>query len=320
MTETDVVRRLADVATTTGVDPDAWLKIRARITDLPPAPARRHVPRRLVLAVAAALIVVLGMAAILARGDGDRVRTVDDPTTTLDPHPTTPDRRRTTTTSPSAGTSLPEGGAPAGDAPSTAVAGSSGTDRGRISASPTGTGTGSGSGPPTSAPAGPTDTTRPSPPAPTRLSPMGVVSSTQGFDVELVYSANTLYIRRTDDVGSVPGPPDGYGYLDAVTWGDVSGASCLTWGGNAYMFPGATQPEVVVFGVVSTAVTQFLIVMGDGTPFGGAPGPIVEPGLRVWFANLPDGPIDHIEARDAANTLVASIANPSAGVPTAVQC
>jgi hypothetical protein len=94
--EAELSRRLEDLAATTTVDAEAWEKIQSRIAAT--SSRTRPTPWQLV-AVAAALVVVLGAIVLTRRDDGSRVETGDDETTTTTDHDTssTSDRDLTTT-------------------------------------------------------------------------------------------------------------------------------------------------------------------------------------------------------------------------------
>ena len=126
--DTELTRRLTDAAATTTIDPGAWDRICERTEGgdaTPPAPRRRFGPGpglspRGLLAIAAALALVVGIAAVaLGRdGDHDRVRMSGEPTT----EPPTTDSPQTTTATTTPTTAAPTQTTVPATTPTTAAA------------------------------------------------------------------------------------------------------------------------------------------------------------------------------------------------------
>jgi hypothetical protein len=78
--DAELTRRLTDLAATTTTDPGAWDRISERTATLSPVRGRSGPSPRWLLAIAAAAVLLLGVAAVLLRDDRhDRARTVDQP-------------------------------------------------------------------------------------------------------------------------------------------------------------------------------------------------------------------------------------------------
>src|SRR5688572_25300388 len=97
---------------------------------------------------------------------------------------------------------------------------------------------------------GPAGAEAPAPPA----DPLPALVTVQSDDytAELVVTADenghSGYFRRTDDVGSSPGPvPDPYGFVQASGW-PVTGRRCLASGGGELTFPDA-GPHAFTYGI-----------------------------------------------------------------------
>lgn len=276
------------------------------------------------LALAVALVVLLGAGMILGRNDDSRVPMVSRTTTT--------DGTRSSTTVPSS-TTAP---APSTTAPSSAGSSEEATglgsgarrggspggrsDRGGAMPTPLPPGQG-GPGSPPGPPGGRGGATRlPIPPAPTpppgRISAVASAFSAQFccgmepppdlYEVELVYAGGVLYFRRLDDVGSNPGPPDRYGHADTWAPGDISGAQCLATGGGVYQFPDA-GPDAYMWGLAGPDIASITITFQGGQTMPTGPAlPIPDgSGLRAWIiGDLPPGPVERIDGADKfANVL-----------------
>jgi hypothetical protein len=275
------------------------------------------------LAVAAALLALLGATMILNHKDDGRVRTVDRTTTT--DHTTTTDR---TTPSTSRRSATPTtGSAPHGAAPSPTGPGRSEQVTSPVPGAPgAGTSTGQddpGNGNPTGPDAPPTAPSARATPVATSWSGQssGCWSTECGYEVELVYTDGSLYFRRVDDVGSPPGPPDGHGYVDRWTPGDVSGTRCLATSGGVYQFPDAA-PVPFIWGLAGSDIASITITIpGRSTTYTGPALPIPDgSGLRAWIIDVPPGAVERVEGSDSYANVVATITNPPDGYSGSAGC
>jgi hypothetical protein len=327
----ELARRLDLVANTTTMDIDAaWDNIQARIaTPDHGQTGQAGTRRRAMLAVAAALLILVGATTILNRhdNDDDKVRTEDRTTTS-----TTNRRSTSSTTAPD----------PSGTAP---TSGGSATGTGSGSGSATGPGGSEQANPASDAPGGAGTPTGPNSPgsgtpagsgaslpaAPTRASAVASTWSEQYccgmtppagmYQVELVYAGGVLYFRRVDDVGSTPGPPDGYGSVDTWIPGGISGTWCLATAGGVYQFPN-DEPKSFMWGLAGPDVASITItVPGQPNTYTGPALPLPDiTGLSAWIISLPPGQVERIEGSDANANVVATITNPPDGYTGSTGC
>jgi hypothetical protein len=130
--------------------------------------------------------------------------------------------------------------------------------------------------------------------------------ASDGFTVELVWADDTLYLRRTDDVGSLPGdPPDGFGSASAAGWGAVDGPTCLTFGGGSHVFADVGG-RGFSYGVVGGDITRIEVETDDAVRSPGSIGPTVRGGMRAWLAAHPYAEVTKVEGFNRAGQLVAS--------------
>jgi hypothetical protein len=289
----ELAGRLDLLADTTTADVDAaWDAIQARLAG--ERQARARTARRPLLAVAVVLLLLLGAATILGRDDDRRVRMEDHSAST---------DRTTTSTSPRSSTSTTEPAPPVG---ATSVAdpadgATSGGAGGQGAGSPTGQDDPSTADPSGAAAAATTPSGRAA----------ALATWSSYYEVELVYAGGALYFRRVDDVGAAPGPPDGHGYVDIWTPGDVSGARCLASSGGVYQFPDF-GPDAYIWGLAGPDIDSIDIRTAAGGFGRTGPKEAVPDGSgrRAWMAQIAPGPVERIEGRDANGNVVATITLP----------
>lgn len=284
-------RRLADIAATTTVDPEAMDKIRQRTAVTRPTRWR-------LATVAAAIVLVVGAVVLTQRDRGSQVKTDQDrTTTTTDRDPTT-----TTTTAPSAPLepgAPPPVGIPGGATGGSAPAGSGvGTGTGGAQPAPTPASPDAGTDPATPAtPAAPAPAVPSQPTAPDGLVPT-VTLATADYELQATVrldAANGVYymnIWRTDGT-----------YVTMWNWSERPGQNCLGGSGLDVAFDG-TPAHAVDWGLVRADATEVRLVSTSQIMARAQLGPEVVPGLRAWIGEQPLGQLDHVEARDAGGNVL----------------
>ena len=313
--ETELVRWFENLAATTTIDPHAWDKIQAGIAagtpGAPPKAAPRalrpprapRAPRRLALAVAAVLLIVLSAAVAVSRSDHGHVRTGDGPRGSEDDRSSTSRPGGDASTSTSTTSSPP----PRPDTPGSAGSGP-GDGPGPIA----------GTTPPDAS--GPGGAAAPDPDTPPPRAAPAAVLPMPGYTVEVIQSPDTLWFRRTDDVGSQPGGPDGYGYINASAVGGASPTPyCLTSGGGYDERPGF-DTDTFIYGLYGSEIYEIFIVMANGDTYSvglyaNQPGQ----GLWVWMTAIGEGPVDLVRAVDVNGTVV-SVIDLDGGYEGSAQC
>lgn len=300
--EDDLRRRLADIAATTTVDPDAWATITRRAAA---GPSRRRPTRRQVAAVAAAVALVIGVLT-LSRDGSDRTETVDDTTTTTDrATPSTTDPDRTTTT-------LADG--PSGDRPATptppgagAGPGGGGPGGGAPGATDPG-GTETGTDPSSSAegPRSPGATTPP-PAAPTAPDGRPIAASVphdgHTYDITAYEQGGNLHIDLFRDASY---------YLTMSSWYLEPGRNCLA--GDASIYTDG-EPSLVRWGIVRADAAAVHIVSAGGDRSTAALSSPVAPGVRAWIGLRPAGDVDRYEAHDTSGHILHAATSPGWDAP-----
>lgn len=279
-------RRLGDIAATTTLDPEAWEGFEARLATQPDR--RGHGPGVL-LAVAAVVLVVLGVTMALLRGDdADRLDMAgNEATTTTEETTRRPGSTTTSTTAP-------------GTTTTTAAAPEAGG----------GTDPGGGTSPDASQPEVGDPPLTPAQPEPlaTRAEPVLTLPASGGeYTVELIWDGETMYFRRTDDVGTtVPGAPDGYGHVESSGWGAVGAPGCLASSGQEYGFPDAGI-HAFTWGVMGSGIARVDVVMAEGARHAAGVGSELGGGARAWIVERSLGTVQRIEGRDANGEVVTTI-------------
>ena len=283
--ENDLAQRLHRLGETTEFDVDAWDKIVERGEG-----HSTNIGRRVLIGVAAGSLVVGGVVVALDR-DGERLETTDDGTlpadSTVDTTSSTTASTTSSTTTSTDATVPGLGAGPEPDAPQTTT---------------TTEFTGDGA-----------------PPTPPTRKPAVMTLALSDYTVEVVLSGRVMYLRRTDDVGSVAvgmpesEEPDYYGFLDISAWGDPQGPQCLTSGGGAFTFPGVATHSFT-YGLVGSGIARVEIVLADGARVDAPIGPAVPfGGFRAWLIERPNGEIDRVEGFDQQGALVSTSTRTSGG-------
>jgi hypothetical protein len=311
-TEQQLARRLGELAATTEVARDAWDRLVGRTVDAaspvsPVSPstsgsrltppgvpgfARRHA--RPLLAAAAALAVVVGLAVTQGHDDEDGLRTSDSNTRTTEDRGE-PTRRPTTTTSapPSTSTSstTPAETGPAGPQETGSEAPAGGAAR------------------PPAAPSSPGETGESDRAAPRRAAPT-MTLRTSDYTVEVIAVPGfDMYFRRTDGVGTHDTQPDGYGYDSSSGWQDTTSPRCLMSGGGSYSYPDAAT-HTFTYGLAGADIARIELILAGGQRQAVTPGPAANVGVggyRAWLVERQPGTLQGIEAFDAAGDVVAAI-------------
>jgi hypothetical protein len=314
--------RLSALADHAVVPSDAWEKLQVRTA----AEGTRRGGvlrgrRRLVAAAAVLLALVGSTVADSTDGDKDRVRTDDTPTTTVDTDDIDPDDRDPrdrdedvtvvpdrdgrgapdphdeSAAPPSSGTGSAGGdGAPGGDAPPAP------------SHSP---GSTTPQAPTTTAPAPTTTTPSPPPRQPGDIT----VTTSSGFDVELILDDArpgwlSAFLRRTDSAYDGPPDPgmpsDGYSFsAGVVAFGPAPvehGERCVRWA----VSPGyALEDHVFAFGKVGADIAAVRVLMESGEWVSAlVTTRTVANGMRGFMIEVPTADVAGVEAYDAAGGVV----------------
>lgn len=326
--EAAVRTRLAAMAATAVVHPDAWEALQTRTAAVP---GKRVVRARRRFVVAAAVLLLLVGSAAVEQPDHepDRVETQDETTTTTenDDHP---DRD----TTPDDGRDDPEGVDEAREEDlRTPEADDDGRDdppvrpgaaptRGSPDPDPASAGD-AGAG--TANPPGPVVTPTPTPPTttttalPARL-PGDITLATPSGAVELLLDARVgqigAFARRTDSsydptATGLGTPSDGYVAAGGVVIAGEApslGARCVRSGGTV---SGPLAPHIFTVGLVGADVSAVQVRMTGGqTIVAQLTGRTVANGVRAYIAELPSQDISGVDATDAAGALVVTATPP----------
>jgi hypothetical protein len=304
--EADLRRRLADMAATTTLEPEAWdaIERRATVRRTWTAAGRFGPTRRKVVALAAAVAVVVSVIALSRDGDShtetvdqSSTSTTDQPTSsTTDPHGTS------TTTTTGAASQLPPNAAPRGGAGAVGEAGPDGagpSPEGGSSGAPGATGS-----PPSSGQTSPPDGTPPdaTPPAATPPDGHPVVASIgqSGYTVNITAfeSGGTYYMNLWRDRSY---------YLGMWGWAMRPGQNCLAGEGSDYS---EGELATLKWGFVRSDAARVRIVTTSGNASTAIVGSEVAPGVRAWIGERPAGQVDRFEALDADGSVLHTATTP----------
>lgn len=284
MSDTELRRRLGDLAGLATVEDDAWDRLQERIAADPSrSPARGRGRARWQLGLVAAAAAALIVGAVLARRSDDDggVRTIDeDTTTTLTEDTSTSSSTTTTTTS---ATTLPEGvgtADPPGETPGDEGDGSGATPEPGTTPDP---GPGASPTPTTAAPAAPPPTV-------------------PGGDRVWVSVAASGYTLQGTFVESQPGRfrmslwRQGGDHLADLLLSNRPGQNCLAGGDPVDLAQPEPGADLYTWGLVRADAARVRVVLGDGSSTNATLGASPYSGIRVWIARVASDQVDRFEA------------------------